>query len=201
MILSACGRNERHAEEISVNGMEKSVGLVFEDLTKMGFCAIQDAPIQCVSHAAGIDTITLHAENRRIETVEFLVNLGQDRESQYIENSKQNLTRLAKYFNQSSINREEWISNAVDHSRVTDCPIMIEVGGLSIITERLTPQTLVGDFEKFTMTRTQNIRNGSIPLSYKDECDYNTGRYKREEDNPPEVDYLDGSKQPGTASY
>jgi len=180
--------------------MEKPAHLVFEDLTKMGFCSIKDAPIQCASHAAGIDTITLITKNDRIETVNVLINLGYDRSLQYIRDSKENVARIARYFGHRSIDNKEWIFKAIDHSRLSDCPIMTEAGGLSIIIERLTPQTLVEDFEDFTMTRTQNIRNGTVPLSYADECNYNTGRYKRDDDNP-DFNYLDESKEPEKASH
>jgi hypothetical protein len=189
--LASCDRAEHPVARPPALGMEKSPTLVFEELTKMGYCVEQEAPTACLSNAVGIDSIGVDVKDGRIETVEVLVNLGKHHEARFVDAANENLSRLTRYFAPPWKERGQWIAKAVDNSRRAYCPMMVNISQFSIIVVRLTPQTLVGDYENLYITRPRSVYDKIRPYDYDTECNYSTGRFKKEKDNPPYLPYTD----------
>lgn len=169
-------------------GMEKPASLIFKDLTRLGFCARQWAPTVCVSHAVGIETISIDIEGSSTETVDILINLGLHHESEFIGAANENAIRLTRYFASPWRGQSKWIEGAIDNGRRAYCPKMIKSGDYYIILGRETPN-IAGAYERLVITRAEHTDEELVKFDFERECNYATGRFAVEAHNPPELPY------------
>ena len=188
--LASCDGPERSATTRAPGGEpDKLLASIFSDLTRSGFCSERAAPTVCYSRAAGLDSIDVYNSESRIETVEAQINLGFHHDPQFLDAADQNVVRLIRYFIPAWAGNATWTPEAMEHARRAVCPRVVKVGPWYVMIVDLRSAGTPGAFQQLTIARSGKTIIDRMTLSAREECNFKTGEFEEDGDNPPVFPY------------